>query len=145
MKRLIIAVGAICLSAPAFAQTPQDELKAFMARYVAAFNKGDAASLAKDYYATPGVPAADTQAKLETLYARLRADEFGKLDLYGVKPCVADPTHASVQMDFAFQYTYGGVMPPGDQATVLKLAKSDAGWRIVSPVEFAPGQLAGCP
>jgi opacity protein-like surface antigen len=142
MKRLIAAACLAVLSAPAFAQAPSDDVKAFLSKYVAAFNKGDAAALSKDYYATPGASAADTQAKLEAQYAKLRGDEFGKLDLYSFKSCKADAASAEVQMDFAFQYTYGGVMPPGDQATVLKLAKTADGWRIVSGVAFAPGQCS---
>jgi hypothetical protein len=145
MKRFLIAMAVAAVAASAMAQAPPDDVKAFMTSYVAAFNKGDAAALAKDFYATPGVSADDTQARLNAQYARLRAEEFGKLDLYSFKSCRADAAHVDVQMDFAFQYTYGGVMPPGDQATVLNLVKTDAGWRITNATGFAPGQLAGCP
>jgi hypothetical protein len=142
MKRLFAALMVVGLASPALAQAPADDVKAFMTRYVAVFNKGDAAALAKDFYATPGASAAETQARLDAQFARLRADEFGKLDFYSFKSCRADAAHADVQMEFAFQYTYGGVMPPGDQATVLNLVKTDAGWRIVSGVSFAPGKCA---
>jgi hypothetical protein len=142
MKHLIAAIAVAGVCAPVLAQAPQDDVKAFLSRYVATFNKGDAAGLAKDFYTTPGVSAADAQARLEVQYAKLRGEEFGKLDLYGLKPCSADAAHAKVQMDFAFQYTYGGVMPPGDQSTVFSLEKTGAGWRIVSSVEFSPGQCA---
>ena len=142
MKRALAAIALASMNAPAMAQAPPDDVKAFMSAYLAAFNKADAAALARDFYATPGASVLDTQAKLESQYARLRAEEFGKLDLYGFRSCRADAAYAEVQMDYAFQYTYGGVMPPGDQATVFKLVKADAGWRIISGVDFAPGK---CP
>jgi ketosteroid isomerase-like protein len=141
MKRVFAALAVASLTAPAMAQAPTDDVRAFMTNYVAAFNKGDAAALAKEFYAAPGLAAAEMQARLEAQYAKLRSEEFGKLDLYSFKSCRADAAHADVQMDFAFQYTYGGVMPPGDQATVFNLVKTDAGWRIVSDVAFKPG---GC-
>jgi hypothetical protein len=139
MKRLIAAMAVAGFCAPALAQTP-DELKTFVSQYVAAFNKGDAAGLAANFYAVP-----DAQAKLDAQYARLRGDEWGKMNLFGVKSCLRDPTHADVEVAFEQQYTYGGQMPPGDQSTVLKLVKTGAGWRIASDVAFAPGQLGACP
>ena len=70
MKRLITALCLAAISAPAFAQAPPDDVRAFLATYVAAFNKADAAALANDIYATPGVSGADTQAKLAAQYAQ---------------------------------------------------------------------------
>jgi hypothetical protein len=140
MKRLLIAAAlAAGLAGLAAAQTP-DDFKTFVSQYIAVFNKGDAAGLAKDFYAAP-----DAKAKLDAEYAKLRGDEWGKMNLFGVKSCLRDPTHADVEVAFEQQYTYGGQMPPGDQSTVLKLVKTDGGWRIASGVELAPGQLGACP
>jgi hypothetical protein len=140
MKRLLIAAAlAAGFAGYAAAQTP-DDFKTFVSRYVAAFNKADAISLAKDFYVAP-----DARAKLDAQYAKLRSDEWGKMNLFGVKSCLRDPGHADVEVAFEQQYTYGGQMPPGDQSTVLKLVKADGGWRIASDAAFAPGQLGACP
>src|SRR5262245_61455166 len=52
MKRLMVVGLALALASPSFADTA-DDLKALMARYAAAFNKGDAAALARDFYKLP--------------------------------------------------------------------------------------------
>jgi len=46
--------------------------------------------------------------------------------------CAHGAGNAQLQMAFAYNYTYGGVMPPGDQSTVFEMRKTDAGWRIVN-------------
>ena len=58
MKRVFAALAVASLTAPAMAQAPTDDVRAFMTNYVAAFNKGDAAALAKEFYAAPGLAAA---------------------------------------------------------------------------------------
>lgn len=135
MKRAIIAFLVTALAAPAGAQSASEnanaELKAFLAHYVELFNNGDMAGIA-GLYELPGVSTADLQAKLSKQLAALRADEFGKMTLYGSHACPHGAGSAQLEMAFAYNYTYGGVMPPGDRSTVFEMRKTDAGWRIVN-------------
>ncbi len=146
MIRTLIA--ALALATPALAQTPpgaraatEAELNTFISNYVKAFNKGDAPALAREFYAA----APDLEARLKTQFEKLRAEEFGKLDLFKTANCITGAGQADVQMDFAYQYTYGGQMPPGDQTTVFSVAKGPEGWRIKSSRDLAYGQKMACP
>lgn len=143
------ALAAACLCQPASAQSPRetaaDGVTAFVERYVDAFNRGDAAALAADFYQLPGVDQAAQQARLAQQFEALRADSFGKMTLYGAKPCVHGAASAEVQVDFAYNYTFGGVMdPPGDQSSVFRLRKTEDGWRIVATNDLKPGQSMVC-
>jgi hypothetical protein len=144
MKRLLITAALGLTAAPAFAQTPEADLQAFAARYVDLFNKGDIPTLAKDFYDGPGISTADMQARLTRQLANLRADEFGKMTLYGAKPCMHGQVSAQLEVDFAYNFTYGGVMPPGDQATVFEMRKGEQGWRIVGTKDLPAGQGFVC-
>lgn len=133
------------LGAPAFAQTADEELKAFVGRYVDAFNKGDAGTLSRDFYRLPDVEPAALEARLAKQFEALRADSFGKMTLYGAKTCVHGAASAEVQVDFAYNYTFGGVMdPPGDQSSVFRLRKSGDGWHIVATNDLQAGQSMVC-
>jgi len=146
MRRAIAALMLACIGTPAVAQTADEELKVFVGRYVEAFNKGDAAGLARNFYALPNVEAGDLEARLAKQFESLRADSFGRMTLYGSKPCVHGAVSAEVQVDFAYNYTFGGVMdPPGDQSTVFRLRKSGDGWRIVATNDLQAGQKMVCP
>jgi hypothetical protein len=141
------ALAAACLCQPALAQSaqPDEELRAFVARYVDAFNKGDAAALAADFYQLPGVDQGAQQARLAQQFEALRADSFGRMTLYGARPCVHGAASAEVQVDFAYNYTFGGVMdPPGDQSSVFRMRKTDDGWRIVATNDLEAGQSMVC-
>lgn len=143
MKRLIALVAAGALAAPAFAQAVDADLKAFANSYVAAFNKGDTTKLAHDFYAIPGVAEADQSKKLADQIADLRKDEFGKMELFGLKTCGASADAGKLQITYVYNYTYGGVMPPGEQTTVFDMKKTGDGWRIVKSEDLKAGQQ-GC-
>ncbi len=143
--RVAAAVMLACLAAPAMAQTPNEELQAFIARYVDAFNKGDAAALAADFYRLPGVDRGAQQTRLAQQFEALREDSFGKMTLYSAKPCVHGAASAEVQVDFAYNYTFGGVMdPPGEQSSVFRMRKTEEGWRIIATNDLRPGQSIVC-
>lgn len=127
MKSGFAALALVATLAPhAMAQTADDDLKALMTGYVQAFNRGDATALANDFYQSPGDRAARFAEKIDAL----RREDFGKLDLYGFETCTSGPELARVKMTFAYVYTFGGLMPPGDQAMVFDLARTADGWRI---------------
>jgi hypothetical protein len=149
MKRLLVAAIAFAgLAGPAFAQVDRQaadtEIRGFVSRYVAAFNRADIPGLARDFYAIPGKSAEETSAVLAEGYAALRAEEWGKMNFFAASTCVQDATHAQVQVDYEYQFTYGGAMPPGDRRTVFTLAKSDAGWRITAWNDMPGGQAMAC-
>ena len=128
MKRALLALGFAALAAPVFAQAPgatqiEVEAKPLIDAYIALFNKGDAAGLAKDVYVS-----ADTAAQDATFKA-LRADSFGKLDVYSAAFCAVDGEHGKAILKFARIYTFGGKMNE-DEAKVFDLVKAPAGWRI---------------
>lgn len=141
MKRLpITAAFALAGSAfaPAFAPAAAQaapEAEAVVRAYVAAFNKADAAALSSGIVKFDGASEDDTRAKFAAEIAALRAEDFGKLDLYGVKSCPAVADKAQVEMRYAYVYTFGGTMPFGDQVALFDVANTDAGWRIVKRTE----------
>jgi hypothetical protein len=146
MKRVLVAAClAMAVATPALAQAPDEELNGFAARYVDAFNKGDAAVLAKDFYGLPSTGPGELEARLNKQFEALRADSFGKMTLYGARTCMHGAASAEVQVDFAYNYTYGGVMdPPGDQSTVFRMRKQESGWRIVATNDLKAGDSMVC-
>jgi hypothetical protein len=138
MKRALLALTLAALTAaPAIAQTPDGEIDALIKRWVAGFNKGDTAALAKDVYV-----AAD-EAKLNKQFADLRTDSFGKLDVYGLRTCTNETDKAKVQMDYARIYTFGGKMND-DEGKQFELTKTPAGWRITSETDTSYGATPSC-
>ena len=137
MKRLLLVLGIAAMGAPAFAQIADPDVQALMTRYAERFNKGDAATLAKDIYAK------GDEAAVQAMFDALRKDEFGKLDIYGFKSCPVVDGKAKVEMRYAKIYTYGCVMD-GDEAKVFELVKTPAGWRIASEADTPFDQQLTC-
>lgn len=132
MKRLIASAAVVlALASPAFAQA-SPEAEALVRSYVAAFNKADAGQIASSIVKFNGASEADTKAKFAAEIAALRAEDFGKLDLYGVESCSLNAGLARVQMRYAYVYTFGGTMPSGDEAVDFDVSKTADGWRIIS-------------
>jgi hypothetical protein len=128
MKRSVFPLAFAVLAAPVLAQAPgatqiEVEARALINTYIAMFNKGDAAGLAKDVYA-----GADTAA-LDAEFKELRADSFGKLDVYSAGFCSIDADHGKAMLKFARIYTFGGKMND-DEAKIFDLVRTPAGWRI---------------
>jgi hypothetical protein len=148
VRKLILAAAALGIASAAGAQTPREvadaELRAFVARYVDAFNKGDAALLAREFYRPDDVSVAEVEAKLAKQFAALRADSFGRMTLYSANTCVHGAAAADVQISFAYNYTFGGVMDPGDQAAVFYMRKTNDGWRITKSDDLKPDQGIIC-
>ncbi len=145
MIRLAAAfVLAATSAAPALAQTADADLKAFASTYVQSFNKGDAPKLARDFYDIPDMPQQVLEKKFSEQLADLRKEEFGKMELFGVKTCSAAPDSGKLQITFVYNYTYGGVMPPGEQTTVFAMKKKDGAWRIVASDDKPAGQELSC-
>lgn len=141
MKRVLFAGLLGLAAAPALAQQGATEIehegRGLMDRWVIAFNRGDADAMAADVYAAP-----DTEA-LAKRFADLRAESFGKLDVYGADFCGRDSTHGRAILKFARIYTFGGQMN-GDEAKVFDFEKTGAGWRITSETDATYATVLGC-
>jgi hypothetical protein len=129
MKRLAAAALIALISAPAVAQQGATEIehegRNLINRWIAAFNKGDADAMAADIYDSPD------KAKLAETFVDLRAESFGKLDVYSADFCGKDSTHGRGILKFARIYTFGGKMND-DESKIFDFEKTDAGWRITS-------------
>ncbi|HVY90141.1 MAG TPA: hypothetical protein VG942_14820 [Hyphomonadaceae bacterium] len=145
MKRVILALGMAVCAPPVLAQSTVDaDLKAFAAKYVSTFNKGDTTALAGDFYRLPGASADDLRKKFDMQLNALRGDEFGKMELYGAKTCSRGDASGRLAIDFVYNFTYGGVMPPGEQVSVFDMSLTADGWRIVGLNEGKPGEAPVC-
>lgn len=141
MNRVAAVLAMVCLAAPAFAQQGAMQIevegRALIDRWIAGYNRGDAAGLAKDVYADRDAAA------LERLFADLRADSFGKLDVYDAYFCRSDAVYGRAILRFARLYTFGGKMND-DEAKVFELVKTNAGWRIASESDVPFDTLITC-
>lgn len=138
MKRILAAL-AVVVTAPAFAQqgATQIEGRALINEWIAGYNRGDAAGLSANVYAGRDV------ASLEKQFTGLRADSFGKLDVYSAAFCGSDATHGKAIVKFARIYTFGGKMNE-DEAKVFDLVKTDASWRIADETDVAFETVLSC-
>jgi hypothetical protein len=150
MKRVLYALALACLAGPAIAQQGaawmeregiahagiEQEGRALINQWVAAFNRGDADALA-------ALEVAPDTAKLATTIANLRADSFGKLDVYSAAFCGVDVTHGKAIVKFARIYTFGGKMND-DEARIFDISKTDAGWRIMKQTDAPSASVLSC-
>jgi hypothetical protein len=140
MKRALSAIALLCLAAPAIAQQGATEIEhegqALINQWIAAYNRGDAEAMAA-IHVTPD------DAALEKTFADLRADSFGKLDVYSAAFCGKDSAHGKAIVKFARIYTFGGQMN-GDEAKIFDIAKTDAGWRITGETDAPYGTVLTC-
>jgi hypothetical protein len=140
MKRALYAIALACLAAPALAQPGATEIehegRALINQWVAAFNRGDAVALA-------ALEAAPDTARLATTVANLRADSFGKLDVYSADFCGVDSAHGKALVKFARIYTFGGKMND-DEAKLFDIARTAAGWRITSETDTSYNATLAC-
>lgn len=137
MKRTLLALCIAALAAPAFAQIADGDVDALMKRWVTGYNKGDVAGLSKDVYAAPD------EARLTAMFTELRADSFGKLDVYSSAACMKDAEHGRAILKFARIYTFGGKMND-DEAKVFDLVKTAAGWRVSAEKDVDFGTALSC-
>jgi hypothetical protein len=141
MIRRATALAMACLGAPALAQQGARQIevegRALIDQWIAGYNRGDAAVLAKDVYAGRDVAA------LEKQFTALRADSFGKLDVYSAAFCGSDAIHGKAIVKFARLYTFGGKMND-DEAKVFDLVKTDAGWRVSDETDVPFDTAVSC-
>jgi hypothetical protein len=114
----------------AFADPVDEEVRALVKRYVQAINTGDAKIMVRELYSHRDHSAADQEAAWSATFDALRRDDFGRVDFYGLKVCARDAGSAVVELRYSLQYTFGGVMPPGDVARRFSIVQTTEGQRI---------------
>jgi hypothetical protein len=140
MTRTLAALALIALATPAVAQQGVTEIehegRALVNAWIAAYNKGDAGAMA-------AIHAAPDRAAIEKTFTDLRADSFGKLDVYSADFCGRDSTHGRAIVKYARIYTFGGKMND-DEARIFDIAKTDAGWRITDEADASYNTVLSC-
>ena len=140
MKRLATLLFVACLAAPALAQQGLTEIehegRGLVNQWIVAYNKGDASAMA-------AIQAAPDTAAIEKLFIDLRADSFGKLDVYSADFCGKDSRHGRGIVKFARIYTFGGKMND-DEAKIFEIEKTDAGWRITDETDAPYSTVLTC-
>lgn len=132
MKRFaVLALALACIATPALAQQGATEIevegRGLMNSWITAYNKGDVEAMA-------AIQATPDKAALEKSFADLRAESFGKLDVYEAAFCGKDSTHGRAILKFARIYTFGGKMND-DESKTFDLEKTAAGWRITGETD----------
>jgi hypothetical protein len=140
MKRLAIAL-AMFAAAPAFAQgggtQVETEARPLVNAWIANFNRGDVAGMAKDVYVQ-----AD-EAALTKAFTGMRDENFGKLDVYGASFCASSATQGKALVKYGRLYSFGGLMD-GDEAKLFDIVKTDSGWRVSSEADVSYATELSC-
>lgn len=140
MKRMFLAIALTVLSVPAIAQQGATEIehegRALVNSWIAAYNRGDVDAMV-------AIHAAPDKAALENAFAELRAESFGRLDVYSADVCGRDSTHGRAIVKYARIYTFGGQMN-GDEAKIFDIEKTAAGWRITGEIAATYNTTLSC-
>jgi hypothetical protein len=135
-----VALATLCL--PAAAETQPSAARRLVDNYVNAWNAGDVERLVTEIYAeqTP-----ETRQRLSADIDALRRQDFGRIDLYSVHECPLGGERILADVRFAYLYTFGGLMPPGDQLRRLELSPGASGLRIISETSLPFALASNCP
>ena len=141
---LAVLASPACTSAPP--QTPESAVEQFMWDYTRAWNRHDAATIARDFYRT-GPTVEEQIASLERSFESLRAQGYDHSDIFEVKACMTGPDTAWAGMKFSRLKTDGTPLPPKDRASSYTLKRFEDGWRIVKlgAGGVSADQLLKCP
>lgn len=142
MKKLIIALLAIIVSAATMADDAQDA-GAKLHEYFAEFNEKDIETVANHIYSTPvqigggtgNRVLADPAAAVENLaglYDQIEAQGWVESKIHDLKICVPSETLALVDTRYSRMDHDGNPIPPAIRTTLYVLQKIDGEWRIVA-------------
>jgi hypothetical protein len=124
---LVPLVLAACASAPP--AKPEAAVEQLMWDYTKAWNKHDAAAIARNFYRT-GPTVEEQTASLERSFENLRGQGYHHSDIHEVKGCMTGPDTAWAGMKFSRLKADGEPLPPKDRASSYTLTKFADGWRI---------------
>jgi len=132
--RLALSFALLALQACAGVPTapslpPEAAVEQHMWDYTKAWNRHDAATIARDFYRT-GPSVAEQQANLERGFESLRGQGYHHSDIHEVKACMTGAETAWAAMKFSRLKQNGEPLPPTIRASSYTLAKFADGWRI---------------
>jgi hypothetical protein len=144
VKFVSLLVLSACASAPPM--TPVAEVEATMWGYTRAWNKHDAATIARDFYRL-GRSVEQQTAANEKTFADLVAQGYDKSIIHEVKGCMTGPDKAWAGMKFTRMKTDGKPLGPDVRASGYELTKLPEGWRItrMGAGGASPDQPLACP
>jgi hypothetical protein len=144
MKKLGLAMLALggCASAPA--PKPEAAVEAFMSDYTKAWNRHDAATIAKDFYRMGRSLEAQTAATKKG-FDDLVAQGYDHSDIHEIRGCITGVDTAWAGMKFTRLKTDGQPLPPKDRASNYDLKKFPDGWRITKLTGGDASKPLACP
>jgi len=134
---------AACATTPA---KPEAAVEQVMWGYTKAWNKHDAAAIAKDFYRL-GRSVEEQTAANEKTFADLVAQGYDKSIIHEIKGCITGPDKAWAGMKFTRMKTDGKPLGPDMRASGYELTKLPEGWRItrMGAGGASPDQPLACP
>jgi hypothetical protein len=146
MRAMLLATLALSACATAPPMTPIQEVEATMWGYTRAWNKHDAATIARDFYRLGRSVEEQTEANKKT-FADLVAQGYDKSIIHEVKGCMTGPDKAWAGMKFTRMKTDGKPLGPDMRASGYELTKLPEGWRItrMGAGGASPDQPLACP
>jgi hypothetical protein len=129
--KFVFALGAMALAGCSMLgpeMTPVQQVEAHMKGYTEAWNRHDAAGIAKSFYRL-GPSVEDQTRSLEKSFADLRARGYDHSDIYEIKGCMTGPDTAWAAMKFSRLKTDGTPLQ-ANLASAYNLTKFPDGWRI---------------
>lgn len=129
MRIALVTVLALSACATAPPKTPVEEVEATMWGYTRAWNRHDAATIARDFYRL-GRSIEEQTAANERTFADLVAQGYDKSIIHEVKGCIIGPDKAWAGMKFTRMKTDGTPLGPAMRASGYELTRLPDGWRI---------------
>ena len=125
-----VALGA-CVSGPEAGSSlaPEKAVEQVMWDYTKAWNRHDAAAIARDFYRL-GRNVEEQTAANEKTFADLVAQGYDKSIIHEVKGCLTGADKAWAGMKFTRMKTDGKPLGPEMRASGYELTKLPEGWRI---------------
>lgn len=149
MMRLIHSVlaagAALALSGAAFADERKDQVEAFMAEYLRAWNAHDAATIVERFYRLDGGHRWSTKEGLQAEFDRLKAQGYDRSEVESIIGCVLGPDTAQAEIRYIRLKTDGAFMPPKDRVSVYQLRLFPDGWRATGFAALAADAKMDCP
>ena len=144
LKSFILALAALALAAPAFADDKAD-MEAFMAAYLERWNAHDAEAITARYYRLPAEHPWSTPTGMKAEFDRLKSQGYDRSDITSITGCVLAPDSGQVELRYVRLKTDGSFMPPKDRASLYRLQKFADGWRVVGFSGLPAGGRMECP
>jgi hypothetical protein len=145
IRAVFTAGAAIALAGAAFADERKDQVEAFMADYLRAWNAHDAATIVQRFYRLDGNHRWSTKEGLQAEFDRLKSQGYDRSEIQSITGCILGPDTAQAELRYIRLKTDGSFMPPKDRISVYQLRLFPDGWRATGFAALAPGAKMECP